>query len=172
MENFTQQRHLDLRLCSPRGPSCNSWEQYGTVIDLSKNKVSCKALDVMDVPLIGTSRGHVAVSLLDFGDCADLDFRRFKKDDKINAETALVYGTQRAHSPEADGSPSNFSSPSDAVDSDVGHGHLYADECEYALMDELDLLRPPPDWHPDGEKIHEGMVYADDDRFWSMANVF
>ena len=28
MENFTQQRHLDLRLCSARGPSCNSWEQY------------------------------------------------------------------------------------------------------------------------------------------------
>jgi len=145
-------------------------QQLGTIIDLSKNKVSFKALDVVDLPLIRTSRGHMAVSLLDFGDRTDLDFRRFKKDDKINDETALVSESQPAHSPEADGSPSNYSLPSDTVDSDIGHGDTYIDGYEYTLMDELDLLRPQPDWHPDDEKIHEGMVCEDDDRFWSLVS--
>ena len=68
MENFTQQRHLDLRLCSPRGPSCNSWEQYGTVLvsrgqlkQTSGSEMCCRLARAIPIP-----KGCHSVSLMLF----------------------------------------------------------------------------------------------------------
>lgn len=57
--------------------SCPFMQELGTVIDLSNSTVSFKALGVQNLPLIKTSRGHVAVSLLDFGDAPHGSFPSF-----------------------------------------------------------------------------------------------
>ena len=41
-------------------------QELGTVIDLGNNTVSFTAIDIKGLPLIKTSRGHLAISLLDF----------------------------------------------------------------------------------------------------------
>ena len=45
-------------------------QELGTIIDLANNTVSFRALGVanQNLPLIKASRGHMAASLLDFGD--------------------------------------------------------------------------------------------------------
>ena len=52
-------------------------EELDTTIDIGKNTVSFRTLGVLDLPLLRTSRGHLAVSFLDF-DEARLD--SFTKD--------------------------------------------------------------------------------------------
>ena len=41
-------------------------EEMGTVMDIGRGTVSFTALGVRDLPLVKTSRGHLAVDLLDF----------------------------------------------------------------------------------------------------------
>ena len=43
-------------------------QELGTIIDLANNTVSFRTLGVENLPLIKTSCGHMAISLLDFGD--------------------------------------------------------------------------------------------------------
>ena len=41
-------------------------EELGTVLDLGKGTVSFTKINVLDLPLIKTSRGYLAISFLDF----------------------------------------------------------------------------------------------------------
>ena len=103
-------------------------QELGTIINLSDNTVSFEGLGVVDLPLIRTFRGHMAVSLLDFGDDLLSGFDGFRID-----------GLQPA---EPEGSPSHYSLPSDAASSTDGN-HPPGDGLGLdSLVDAMQLLRP------------------------------
>ena len=92
-------------------------EKLGAVINLKDGTVSFQDLGVKDLPLIRTSRGHMAIDLLNF-DRDQLEHFVDFKNDMTDAESYAASEVSNLSAKMRDLSPQPL--PSDAADSDCG----------------------------------------------------
>ena len=72
-------------------------QELGAVIDLSDNTVSFKELGVAKLPLIRTTRGHMAIDLLNFGAGLEDSFHEYIHSSTLKVEDALKAETSEQH---------------------------------------------------------------------------
>ena len=129
-------------------------KELGTVIDIGRGKVSFTALGVKDLDLVKTSRGHLAVNILDF-DIADLS--AFTPEDDEQAWT-LIPDQGAPPAPQADdGEPD--APPASQAEGGNDHGGTPRsltpseyDEIMRAYSE--DYPDVPEGWHPDDYADH------------------
>ncbi|CAE7766366.1 GIP, partial [Symbiodinium sp. CCMP2456] len=125
-------------------------EEMGTVMDIGRGTVSFVALGVADLPLVKTSRGHLAVDLLDFDRAAFTD-------DGSLPEQALATSTVQA----ATSSEQGRTSATTATKENEGSPERrYMTQQEIFEMQELCLgdsqedPEVPEGWNPDDWNDH------------------
>ena len=125
-------------------------EKLGTVLDLKRNVVSFEAIGVSGLPLLKTSKGHLAVDLLDHGEVKSPEPLNNKSTEFKDCETE----SQSNSTPHSSGYPDHcHAPPSDACDSDDPGAPF-----DYEAQDTLEFLRA------DVEGYHDFMKTLEDER--------